>query len=197
MRLASLAGIRVFVTGGLGGVHRGAATSFDVSADLSELAQTPVCVVCAGVKSILDIGLTLERLETLGVPVLVDGADEFPSFYSRSSTFPAPMRVDGPGEIARVMDAGWSLGLRSGLVVAHPIPERDEIPATEMDPVIAQALTDLDERGIGGRDATPFLLARIVELTGGRSLAANIALVRENARVGAEIAVRYAALTAG
>jgi pseudouridine-5'-phosphate glycosidase len=197
MRLASLAGIRVFVTGGLGGVHRGAATSFDVSADLTELASAPVCVVCGGVKSILDIGLTLERLETLGVPVLVDGADEFPSFYSRSSTFAAPLRADGPDEIARVMDAAWSLGLTCGLVVAHPIPAADEIPASEMDPVIEQALADLETRGIGGRDATPYLLSRIVKLTGGASLTANIALVRENARVGAEIAVRYAALAAG
>jgi pseudouridine-5'-phosphate glycosidase len=194
MRLASLAGIRVFVTGGLGGVHRGAETSFDISADLTELSATPVCVVCAGVKSILDIGLTLERLETLGVPVLVDGADEFPSFYSRGSGFPAPLRADGPDEIARTMDAAWSLGLGSGVVVAHPIPVADEIPAAQMAPVIERALAELDERGIHGRDATPFLLGRIVELTGGASLTANIALVRENARVGAEIAVRYAAL---
>jgi len=194
MRLASLAGIRVFVTGGLGGVHRGAATSFDVSADLTELSTTPVCVVCAGVKSILDIGLTLEKLETLGVPVLVDGSDEFPSFYSRGSGFAAPLRADGPGEIARAMDAAWSLGLTSGLVVAHPIPVADELPTSEMDPVIAQALADLEARGIGGRDATPYLLGRIVELTDGRSLTANIALVRENARLGSEIAVHYAAL---
>jgi len=154
MRLAALAGIRVFVTGGLGGVHRGAATTFDVSADLTELSLTPVCVVCAGVKSILDIGLTLEKLETLGVPVLVDGSDEFPSFYSRSSGFPAPLRVDGPDEIARTMSAAWSLGPGGGLVVAHPIPEADELPATEMDPVIAQALADLEARSIAGRDAT-------------------------------------------
>jgi len=194
MRLAALAGIRVFVTGGLGGVHRGASVTFDVSADLTELATTPVCVVCAGVKSILDIGLTLEKLETLGVPVVVDGSDEFPSFYSRGSGFAAPLRADGPDEIARVMDAAWSLGLTSGLVVAHPIPAVDEIPAAEIDPVIAQALADLETRGISGRDATPYLLGRIVELTGGRSLTANIALVRENARVGAEIAVRYAGL---
>jgi pseudouridylate synthase len=194
MRLAHLAGIRVFVTGGLGGVHRGAETSFDVSADLTELATTPVCVVSAGVKSILDIGLTLEKLETLGVPVLVDGADEFPSFYSRGSGFPAPLRADGPDEIARTLDAAWSLGLTSGVVVAHPIPEADEIPAAEISAVIDRALADLDARGISGRDATPYLLGRIVELTDGRSLVANIALVRENARVGAEIAVRYAAL---
>jgi pseudouridine-5'-phosphate glycosidase len=194
MRLAALAGIRVFVTGGLGGVHRGAAESFDISADLTELSTTPVAVVSAGVKSILDIGLTLERLESLGVPVLVDGSDEFPAFYSRSSGYAAPLRADGPDEIARTMDAAWSLGLTCGLVVAHPIPAEDEIPAADIDAVIAQALADLDERGIGGRDATPYLLGRIVELTDGASLATNIALVRENARVGAAIAVSYAGL---
>lgn len=195
MRLAALAGIRVFVTGGLGGVHRGASTTFDISADLTELSTTPVAVVSAGVKSILDIGLTLEKLETLGVPVLVDGADEFPAFYSRNSGHAAPLRADGPDEIARTMAAAWSLGLTCGLVIAHPIPVVDEIPAAEIGAVIEQALADLDERGIGGRDATPYLLGRIVELTDGASLTANIALVRENARVGAEIAVRYAALT--
>lgn len=194
MRLAHLAGIRVFVTGGLGGVHRGASTSFDVSADLTELSTTPVAVVSAGVKSILDIGLTLETLETLGVPVLVDGSDEFPSFYSRGSGFPAPLRADGPDEIARTMHAAWTLGLTSGLVVAHPIPEADEIPADEIGAVIEQALGDLDRLGISGRDATPYLLGRIVELTDGASLTANIALVRANARVGAAIAVAYAGL---
>ena len=194
MRLAALAGIRVFVTGGLGGVHRGAATTFDVSADLTELSTTPVAVVCAGVKSILDIGSTLETLETLGVPVLVDGADEFPAFYTRGSGFPAPLRADGPDEIARTIHAAWTLGLTSGLVVAHPIPHHHEIPAGEIDAVIARALADLDERGITGRDATPFLLGRIVELTDGASLTANLALVRENARVGTAIAVAYAAL---
>jgi pseudouridylate synthase len=196
MRLASLAGIRVFVTGGLGGVHQGGATSMDVSADLTELSTTPVAVVCAGVKSILDIGLTLEKLETLTVPVIVDGSDEFPSFYSRSSGYAAPLRADGADELARTLHAAWSLGLTSGLVVAHPIPEADEIPAAEISAVIEQALRDLDDLGIGGRDATPYLLGRIVELTEGASLTANIALVRENARVGTAIAVRYAALAA-
>jgi pseudouridine-5'-phosphate glycosidase len=197
MRLASVAGIRVFVTGGLGGVHRGAETTFDVSADLTELSRTPVCVVCAGVKSILDIGLTLETLETLGVPVLVDGSDEFPSFYSRGSGFPAPLRADGPDEVARAMAAAWGLGLPSGLVLAHPVPEAEEIPAQEMAPVIEQALADLDRLGISGRDATPYLLGRIVELTDGASLRTNIALVRENARVGAAVAVAYAGLADG
>jgi pseudouridine-5'-phosphate glycosidase len=196
MRLAALAGIRTFVTGGLGGVHRGAPTTFDVSADLTELSRTQVAVVCAGVKSILDIQLTLETLETLGVPVVVDGSDEFPAFYTRGSGFPAPLRADGPEEVAATMHAAWSLGLDAGIVVAHPVPAADEIPAAEIDSVIARALADLDERGINGRDATPFLLGRIVELTDGASLTTNIALVRENARVGSAIAVQYAA-TAG
>jgi len=192
MRLAALAGIRVFVTGGLGGVHRGAQETFDVSADLTELGQTDVAVVSAGVKSILDIGLTLETLETLGVPVLVDGSDEFPSFYSRSSGHAAPMRVDGPEQVAAVMRAKWDLGLGGGIVVAHPIPVEDEIPADEIGGIIDQALADMDALGIHGKDATPYLLGRIVEITGGASLTANIALVRANARLGAAIAAAYA-----
>lgn len=192
MRLAALAGIRVFVTGGLGGVHRGAQETFDVSADLTELGQTDVAVVSAGVKSILDIGLTLETLETLGVPVLVDGSDEFPSFYSRSSGHAAPMRVDGPEQVAAVMRAKWDLGLGGGIVVAHPIPSEDEIPADEIGGIIDQALADMDALGIHGKEATPYLLGRIVEITGGASLTANIALVRANARLGAAIARAYA-----
>ncbi|MCB0907614.1 MAG: pseudouridine-5'-phosphate glycosidase [Nocardioidaceae bacterium] len=192
MRLASLAGIRVFVTGGLGGVHRGAQQTFDISADLVELSTTPVAVVSAGVKSILDIGLTLETLETYGVPVMAVGSDEFPSFYSRSSGYRAPMRVDGAAEVAAVMRAHWELGLTSGLVVANPIPVEDEIPAGEIGAVIEQALGDLDRLGITGKDATPYLLGRIVELTDGASLTANIALVRHNARLGAAIAASYA-----
>ncbi len=193
MRLAAMAGIRVFVTGGLGGVHRGAQQSFDISADLTELGRTPLAVVCAGVKSILDIGLTLETLETLGVPVLVDGSDEFPSFYSRSSGFAAPMRVDGADEIAAVLAATWALGLPTGVVVAHPIPVQDEIPTAEIGSVIAQALSDLERLGISGKDATPYLLGRIVELTDGASLRANIALVRANARLGAQVAAALGA----
>jgi pseudouridylate synthase len=192
MRVAAMAGIRVFVTGGLGGVHRGAQQTFDVSADLTELGRTPVAVVSAGVKSILDIGLTLETLETLGVPVLVDGSDEFPSFYSRSSGFGAPMRVDGAAEVAAVMRAAWDLGLDGGIVVANPIPAEDEIPADEIGVIIEQALSDMDRLGIHGKDATPYLLGRIVEITGGASLTANIALVRHNARLGAAIARAYA-----
>ncbi|MEP9384359.1 pseudouridine-5'-phosphate glycosidase [Nocardioides sp. KR10-350] len=191
MRLAAMAGIRVFVTGGLGGVHRGAELSFDVSADLTELSRTPVAVVSAGVKSILDIGLTLETLETYGVPVLVNGADEFPSFYSRSSGHAAPMRVDGAAEIADVMRATWDLDLSTGLVVANPIPADDEIPADRIGGIIEQALADADARGIRGKDTTPYLLARIVEITGGDSLVANIALVRHNARLAAAVASAY------
>lgn len=192
MRLAALAGIEVFVTGGLGGVHRGAPESFDVSADLTELAVTPVTVVCAGVKSILDIGLTLEVLETNGVPLAVVGADEFPSFYSRSSGFAAPARVDDAAGAAAVVRAARQLGLTSGLVFAHPIPEADEIPAAEIGAVIDSALADLDRLAITGKDVTPYLLKRIVELTHGASLVANIALVRANARFGAALAVGLA-----
>lgn len=193
MRLAALAGIRTFVTGGLGGVHRGAQQTFDVSADLTELGTTNVAVVSAGVKSILDIGLTLETLETLGVPVLAYGSDEFPSFFSRSSGFAAPMRVDTPGEVAAVMAAKWSLGIDGGIVVAAPIPEADEIPAAEIGAIIDRALADMEALGIHGKDATPYLLGRIVEITDGASLVANIALVRNNARLGAAIATEYAA----
>jgi pseudouridine-5'-phosphate glycosidase len=192
MRLAAMAGIRVFVTGGLGGVHRGAQQTFDVSADLTELGQTSVAVVSAGVKSILDIGLTLETLETLGVPVLGIGSDEFPSFYSRSSGHAAPMRVDTAAEVAAVMRSKWDLGIEGGVVIANPIPEEDEIPADEIGAIIDQALADMDALGIHGKDATPYLLGRIVEITGGTSLVANIALVRHNARLGAAIAVAYA-----
>ena len=192
MRLASLAGIGVFVTGGLGGVHRGAQQTFDTSADLTELATTNMAVVSAGVKSILDIGLTLEVLETLGVPVLAYGTDEFPAFFSRRSGHPAPMRVDTPQEVAAVMAAKWDLGISGGLAVACPIPAEDEIPADEINHIIEQALADA--RGVSGKDVTPFLLARIVEMTGGASLTANIALVKNNARFGSQVAAAYAAL---
>ena len=195
MRLAALAGIRTFVTGGLGGVHRGAQQTFDVSADLTELAQTDVAVISAGVKSILDIGLTLETLETLGVPVIGYGTDEFPAFFSRRSGFTAPMRADSPAELAAIMHTKWDLGIRGGLDIANPIPEADEIPASEIDSIIEQALADMDAKGIKGKDATPYLLGRIVEITAGESLRANIALVKNNARLGAAIAEEYAALS--
>jgi pseudouridine-5'-phosphate glycosidase len=194
MRLAALAGIRVFVTGGLGGVHRGAETSMDISADLTELSQTDVAVVSAGVKSILDIGLTLEVLETLGVPVVTVGSDEFPSFYSRSSGHATPLRADTVEQLAAMMTAKWDLGLAGGLAIANPVPAGEEIPAREIAGLIEQALRECDERGIHGKDITPFLLGRIVELSGGRSLETNIALVRNNARLGAALAVAHRAL---
>ncbi|AFZ68044.1 pseudouridine-5'-phosphate glycosidase [Deinococcus peraridilitoris] len=192
MRLAALAGIAVFATGGTGGVHRGASATFDVSADLTELAQTNVAVISAGVKSILDIGLTLEKLETLGVPVLGYGSSEFPAFYSRESGFAAPLRVDSAQEVARVMQAKWALGLSGGVLVANPIPAEAEIPNHEIAPIIERALADMDQEGVSGKDATPFLLGRIVNITGGASLTANIALVKHNAAVAAQIAVAYA-----
>lgn len=194
MRLAALAGIRVFVTGGLGGVHRGGADSLDISADLTELGSTSVAVISAGVKSILDIGRTLEVLETLGVPVVVHGSAEFPSFYSRSSGFPAPLQASSVDELAAMMRATWDLGLTGGIAIANPVPEEDEIPAAEIGALIDRALAECTERGITGKDITPFLLGRIVELSHGRSLATNIALVRHNARLGAALACAFAAL---
>lgn len=191
MRLAALAGIRVFVTGGLGGVHRGAEQSMDISADLTELSLTDVAVVSAGVKSLLDIGRTLEVLETLGVPVISYGADDFPSFYSRSSGFRSPLRLDAAAEIAATMRAKWALGLAGGVVVANPIPAEDEIPEAEIGVLIAEAVAEAEAQGITGAAITPFLLGRIVELSGGDSLRANIALVKNNARLGAAIAVAY------
>lgn len=195
MRLAALAGIRVFATGGIGGVHRGAATTFDISADLTELGITPVAVVSAGVKSILDIGATLEHLETLGVPVVVNGSDEFPSFFSRSSGHPAPRRLDGPAQIAAYLHAAWQqLGLATGISIANPIPAEHEVPAHEISGAIDAALDDLQARGIVGQDVTPFLLDAVMQRTGGRSLQANLALVRNNAATAGAIAVEYAKL---
>ena len=191
MRIAALAGIRVFATGGTGGVHRGAAQSFDISADLNELARTPVAVISAGVKSILDIGLTLEYLETQGVPVIGYGVREFPAFYSRESGFMAPLMAKGAAEVARALHAQWQLSLpgqSGGALIANPIPADAEIARSEIDPVIEQALSDMAAQGVSGKDITPYLLGRIVEITGGRSLIANIALVENNARVAAAIA---------
>lgn len=194
MRLAALAGISVFVTGGLGGVHRGAERTYDVSADLTELSLTDVAVVSAGVKSILDIGLTLEALETLGVPVVAYGTEDFPAFFSRISGHAAPMTLDSPVAVASLMAAKWRLGLTGGVAVVNPIPAEDEIPAEDIEAIIEQALADMDAQGIHGKEATPFLLGRIVEITDGASLKANIALVNNNARLGAQIACEFAAL---
>jgi pseudouridine-5'-phosphate glycosidase len=192
MRLAALAGIRVFVTGGLGGVHRDGHRTLDISADLTELATTDVAVICAGAKSILDIGLTLEALETLQVPVLAYRTNEFPAFFSRTSGHQAPVRVDTPEQIATVMATKWGLGIAGGIVLANPIPAVDEIPADVIDIIIEHAIEDMNTSGVHGKQATPFLLRRITELTDGASLTANIALVNNNARLGAEVATAYA-----
>ena len=194
MICARLAGIDVFVTGGIGGVHRGAATSFDISADLQELAQTNVAVVCAGVKSILDIGLTLEYLETHGVPVVSVGQDGFPAFFTRESGFAADFRLDTALEQARFIATKWQLGLHGGVVVSNPVPEQAAMPKGEIDAITEQALLDADAAGIHGKAVTPFLLGRIKQLTGGRSLDTNIALVKHNARVGAALASALHAL---
>jgi len=193
MVLADRAGIRVFVTGGIGGVHRGAAQSMDISADLEELAQTPVAVVCAGAKSILDLGLSLEYLETRGVPVIGLDSDDFPAFYTRSSGFGVDARMD-VATTARTMKAHWAMGLNGGLVIANPIPADQALEPAFIDGIIANALREADSQGIRGKNITPFLLAKIKELSGGRSLAANLALVYNNAVKGAELAVAYAAL---
>ena len=188
MICAALAGIEVFVTGGIGGVHRGAETSFDISADLQELARTNVAVVCAGVKSILDIGLTLEYLETHGVPVVSVGQPGFPAFFTRESGFDADFQLDTPEQQARFIRTKWQLGLEGGVVVSNPVPENAALKNEEIDGIIAQALQEADAQGVKGKAVTPFLLARIKDLTGGRSLATNIALVKHNALVGARLA---------
>lgn len=198
MIVAAMAGIRVFATGGIGGVHRGAETSFDISADLLELARSEVAVVCAGPKSILDIGLTLELLETHGVPVIGFGTAKLPAFYSRESGFAVDYRLDDPADIARVMHAKWALGAgrgdQGGLVIANPIPAEFALPREAIDGAIQQALADAARQGVVGKLITPFLLDRVNQLTGGLSLAANIQLVRHNARLAAAVAVAYASL---
>ena len=188
MLVAALAGIRVFATGGIGGVHRGAAESFDVSADLQELAQTPVAVVCAGVKSILDLRLTLEYLETHGVAVVGYRTATLPAFYTRDSAFAVDYQLDSAADIARVLQVQSALGLRAGMVVANPIPLEHAMPAARMEQAIAQALQEASAQGVLGKQITPFLLARVSALTGGESLAANIQLVLNNARLAAQIA---------
>ena len=191
IRIAAMAGIPVFATGGMGGVHRGAGENFDISADLTEMTQSNVALVTAGAKAILDLPLTLERLETDGVPVIGYRTGEFPAFYSRSSGLKVPMRADSPEEVAAIMRAKWDLGLQGAVVVANPIPEADEIPSAEIEPVINAALAQADSLGIRGKDITPFLLGEIVKATKGRSLQANIALVKNNAAVAAQISVAF------
>jgi len=192
MIAARLAGIEVFATGGIGGVHRGAETSFDISADLHELAQTPVTVIAAGAKAILDLPKTLEVLETLGVPVIAYGQDDLPAFWSRQSGLKAPLRMDSPAEIAAAHRMRGALGLPGGQLVANPIPAEAEIPSDVLAPHIAKALSEAEAQGIAAKAVTPFLLQRIFELTHGASLEANIALVLNNARLGAKIASEMA-----
>ena len=195
MRIASMAGIRIFVTGGIGGVHRGAAKTMDISADLTEMEQTSVAIVSAGVKSILDIKLTLEYLETKGIPVVTVGQDEFPSFYSRKSGIPSPLRLDTANEFARMLYTKWQLGLNGSVLIANPVPASEEIDAAEMENHINEALNAATDNKITGKEVTPFLLKYIAEHTKGESLEANIALIKHNAKVGAEIAVAYSKLT--
>ena len=191
MIMSSLAGIRFFATGGVGGVHRGAEDSMDISADLFELSMTEVCVVSAGVKSILDIGRTLEFLETRGVPVIAYGQDEFPAFYTRESGYAAPIRLDTPEDVAEMMSTKWELGLGGGAIVGNPIPEEHSMPKAEIDVAIEKALKKASKQGIDGKRVTPFLLDAIKDITEGRSLVANMQLVQNNARLAAEIAVAY------
>ena len=192
MRLAAMAGIHTFATGGIGGAHRGAEKNFDISADLIEFSQSNVAVVTAGAKAILDLALTLETLETFGVPVVGYGTDDFPAFYSRNSGLKVPMRCDTPNEIAAMMKAKWAMDLKGGIVVANPIPIEAEIPAIEIAPTLEKAIAEAKDLGVHGKNLTPFLLARLAELTEGRSLIANIALVKNNAKLAAEIAMAYA-----
>ena len=191
MIIAHMAGIHVFATGGIGGVHRGAETTMDISADLEELGQTPVMVVCAGAKSILDLGLTLEYLETKGVPVIGYGTEELPAFYTRQSGFGVDYRIDTPEELAAAFKAGHEMGLKSGMLVTNPIPEEFAMPLDTINAAIDQAIAECEAKGIHGKQTTPFLLARVAELTGGDSLASNIRLVFNNAKVAAQTAVAY------
>lgn len=191
MRIASMAGIKVFVTGGIGGVHRGAENTMDISADLTEMAQTSVAIVSAGVKSILDIGLTLEYLETKGIPVVTYGQDEFPSFYSSKSGYASPLRLDSTKEIAQLLKVKWQLGLNGSVLIANPLPPAQEVPSAIIDVHIQAALDAAAQQNIKGKDVTPFLLQHIAGHTRGESLEANIALILNNAKVGSEIAVEY------
>lgn len=191
MIIAEMAGIKVFVTGGIGGVHRGAQETFDISADLMELARTNVAVVCAGAKSILDLGLTLEVLETHGVPVIGYQTSDFPAFYTRKSGFIVDRRVEDTETLAKILKTKWHMGLEGGVVIANPIPEAYAMEESLMNAVIERAVLEAREKGIAGKEVTPFLLATIKEITKGKSLEANIQLVYNNARVGAALAVNY------
>ena len=194
MMIAHMAGIKIFATGGIGGVHRGAETTMDISADLEELGQTPVMVVCAGAKSILDLGLTLEYLETKGVPVIGFGTKELPAFYTRQSGFQVDYRMDTPQELAAAFKASNEMGLKGGMLVTNPIPEEFAMPKAVIDAAIAQAISECNQKGIHGKETTPFLLARVAELTGGDSLASNIRLVFNNAKLAAQTAAAYCKL---
>ncbi len=194
MIIAHMAGIRIFATGGIGGVHRGAETTMDISADLEELGQTPVMVVCAGAKSILDLGLTLEYLETKGVPVIGYGTNELPAFYTRSSGFQVDYRIDTPQELAQAFKTQNDLGFPGGMLVTNPIPEEYAMPLPVINAAIDQAIDECNAQGIHGKATTPFLLARVAELTGGNSLASNIQLVYNNAKVAAQTAAAYSKL---
>lgn len=189
MIIAHLAGIRIFATGGIGGVHRGGANTLDISADLQELAQTPVAVVSAGAKSILDLGLTLEYLETFGVPVIGFGTDEFPAFFTRKSGFGVDFRLDTAQAVAQLLQSHRELGMKSGVLIANPVAAEHQLDPDAMQQAIEAALADADRQGIKGKAITPFLLAAVEKLTGGRSLEANIELVLNNARLAAEVAV--------
>ncbi|MGN1230347.1 MAG: pseudouridine-5'-phosphate glycosidase [Anaerotignum sp.] len=194
MMIAAMAGIKVFATGGIGGVHRGAQETMDISADLQELAKTPVGVVCAGAKSLLDIGLTLEYLETMGVPVLGMGTDDFPAFYCRKSGFKVDFNVESPAMAAKILKTKWDLGLEGGAILANPIPEEYELDFDEMETVINKALELAKEQGIKGKDTTPFLLSHIKELTKGVAFASNVQLAYNNARMASKIAVELCKL---
>jgi pseudouridine-5'-phosphate glycosidase len=196
MIIAAMAGIRVMATGGIGGVHRGVEQTMDISADLDELSRTNIAVVCAGVKSVLDIGRTLEYLETVGVPVFGYQTSTLPAFYARSSGFPVDYNVDNAGQIAAAMRAKFDLGIDGAVLVANPVPEEHAIDRAEIDTFIDEAIMDMNRRGITGKETTPFLLARIAERTQGKSLNANIELVLNNARLAADVAVEYSRLTA-
>lgn len=195
MIIAALAGVKVFVTGGIGGVHRGAQETFDISADLQELANTNVAVVCAGAKSILDIGLTLEYLETFGVPVVGFGTEEMPAFYTRKSGFKVDYKLDTPKEVAEAIKTKWDLKLNGGMIIANPIPEADQMDYDTINNAIESALKEAQERGIKGKETTPFLLAKVKEITGGDSLESNIKLVYNNAKIGSKIAVELSKLS--